>query len=567
MTQPSPDKKIAGALAPLFALRGQQDLGIGDTATLHELIDWAAGNGLGFVQMLPINQTGSDHSPYNLLSSMAIEPLTLSCHPRDLPGLQQDVYLKAAASVQGTFHGPVDYPAVKERKFTLFRQAANTFFSLKKTARHREFQNFVEDEEEWLDPYALHQALMERNGGAEILDRWPEEHRSFESARQWEESLPNDEQATLEESKRFYRYLQWVAHRQWLAARKYAEKRGVFLIGDVPVGVSIYSVDVWTHPHLFDLQRSCGAPPEKVFQADPFTMKWGQNWGFPLYDWFAMSKDNFAWWRQRLRSLREIFAILRVDHALGFFRIYSFPWRPEHNAEFTDLSHEEAMARTGGLLPGFVPHEDDTPEHQEANRLHGETLLGILAEETGREGLIAEDLGEVPPYVRPSLARMGLAGFKVPQWETEPDGLLTPGDAYPRMSITTYATHDHPPLCEIWNQLIDRAHSPETDTHAVNELRALILFCGGNPDTWMNRHFDFEVLRLLLGGLWKSNSWLAAANINDLFGTADRFNVPGTSCAQNWSARLEAPIHSWESTHAPAIAAWNSEVAAARPTR
>jgi len=174
--------------------------------------------------------------------------------------------------------------------------------------------------------------------------------------------------------------------------------------------------------------------------------------------------------------------------------------------------------------------------------------------------------------VRPSLARMGLAGFKIPQWETEPDGLLTPGEAYPPKSITTYATHDHPPLCQIWNDLVERAtpqgagETPEQKT-AARELRALILFCGGNPDAWEQRPFDSHVLQLLLGGLWRSNSWLAAANINDLFGTADRFNVPGTAGSQNWTARLPDPVYVWNSVHAEAIGAWRAGVAAARPSR
>lgn len=563
MNTPHPDHKAAGTLAPLFSLRGSEDLGIGDIGALRELITWAAGKGLSFIQMLPINQTGSDHSPYNLLSSMAIEPLTLSCHPADLPGLDHALYARVAASAIGRLDGPVDYPAVTARKFQLFRSAAAAFFKSKKSAKHREFAAFVESEEDWLEPHALHQALIARHGGSEVGNDWPEEHRCYDKAAQWAESLDEADSASLEEEKNFYRYLQWVARRQWTAASRTAAEQGIFLVGDVPVGVSIYSEDVWTQPHLFDLTRSCGAPPEKVFQSDPFTMQWGQNWGFPLYDWFAMSKDNFLWWRRRLRALREIFQILRVDHALGFFRIYSFPWRPERNAEFTNLSPAEAMERTGGVLPGFVPHEDDTPEHREANRLHGETLLGILAEETGNLGLIAEDLGEVPPYVRPSLARMQLAGFKIPQWECEPDGLLFPGSEYPRISITTYATHDHPPLCEIWNDLIKRAKAVQdnpADSAARRELRALVLFCGGNPDAWENHTFDSQVLGLLLRGLWRSNSWLAAANINDLFGTADRFNVPGTSCAQNWSARLHAPIHSWDAVHAGAIASWVHDV-------
>ena len=113
-------------------------------------------------------------------------------------------------------------------------------------------------------------------------------------------------------------------------------------MGDIPVGVSIYSADVWAEPEIFDKSRSSGAPPEKVFKSDPFTEHWGQNWGFPLYNWQAMSRDNFAWWRRRLRASREVFHLLRVDHALGFFRIWNFPWRPQENERFTFLSPEQA---------------------------------------------------------------------------------------------------------------------------------------------------------------------------------------------------------------------------------
>ncbi len=184
----------------------------------------------------------------------------------------------------------------------------------------------------------------------------------------------------------FHRYVQWIAFSQWQAVRAHCEEIGVSLMGDVPVGVSIYSCDVWSEPQVFDLTRSSGAPPEKVFKADPFTEKWGQNWGFPLYDWFAMSKDNFAWWRRRLRAMTGMFDLVRVDHALGFFRIYSFPVAPEQNAEFLNLTEEQAKERTGGRLPGFEPRDDSTPENRERNRAHGEVIFKIMLDEIPRRG-------------------------------------------------------------------------------------------------------------------------------------------------------------------------------------
>lgn len=552
-----PNCKQAGVLAPLFALKGNDDSGIGTTRTLHELIDWASRQKLGFVQMLPINATGSDHSPYNLVSSMAIDPLTLSYCPGDLPGLDKAQYERVMKEEPVGDGNKVDYAGVQRRVGRLMRAAAESFFSAKKFERERDLLlQFSEEESEWLADYTLYQALRLRRGGTEVLEVWPQEWRQASSARKWLEALPAIDRRAMEEDRRLFAFEQWVADRQWRGVREYAAERGILLVGDVPVGVSIYSVDVWAEPQLFDLTRSCGAPPEKVFQSDPFTMQWGQNWGFPLYDWREMSRDNFWWWRRRLRSLRRYFDILRVDHALGFYRIYSFPWRPERNGEFTGLTNPEARAKTGGLLPGFVPQEDDTPEHRQSNQQHGEVLLGILIEETGPEGLIAEDLGEVPDYVRPSLERLGVAGFKIPQWERTGEGNFIDGGEYPRLAITTYATHDHPPLCEIWGELWQKAGSVDFEeaTAARRELAAFLEFGGAAQEE--PRAYDPEILGVLMAGLFRSNAWLAAASINDLLGTADRFNVPGTSDGQNWSARLCASIADWDKEHRDALKAW-----------
>lgn len=562
-TDPNPEKKLAGVLAPLFAVRGGNDSGIGTTRTLLELIDWAAAHSLEFVQMLPVNETGSDHSPYNLLSSMAIEPTTLSTNPADLPGLSRADYDEILREIPAAASSHVDYSTVARRNAALFQRAADRFFSEKKNASLREeFAAYEEDEAEWIKDYALYMALRLRRGGVEVLSNWPPEWRTPSSAREWLTGLPAGELREFERDRRCFTFVQWVADRQWRKVRAHAAKRGVLLVGDVPVGVSIYSVDVWTQPHLFDLSRSCGAPPEKVFQSDPFTMQWGQNWGFPLYNWHEMSRDNFWWWRRRLRLLGRYFDLLRVDHALGFYRIYSFPWRPERNAEFVGLTPEEAKAKTGGLLPGFVPNEDDTPEHCEANRIHGEVLLGILVEETGPDGLIAEDLGEVPDYVRPSLTSLGVSGFKIPQWERTPEGAFIEGKEYPRRAITTYATHDHPPLCEIWNDLQREAdgNNPIRCEKARSEMLAFLEFGGISPSEAPSflGPYNERILEILMRGLFSSNARLAAASINDLLGTKDRFNVPGTSDGQNWTARLQYAIADWDKHHSGAIAAWRT---------
>lgn len=562
----SSDRKVAGTLAPLFAIRGKKDLGIGDIGVLRDLVKWAAQQGLRFVQMLPINQPGSDHSPYNLISSMALDPLTISCAPEDLAELNGAKVRKVLGKAEKEEAGPVRYEEVTRKKMALLEVAFASFLKYRsKTDRQHEYAVFYGQEKSWLEAYGLHQALRERNGGKEVISEWAEEHRSFAKAKEWKKGLGEEERRELEKREKFFCYVQWIAYGQWRGVREYAESQGVALVGDVPVGVSIYSVDVWAAPELFDLTRSCGAPAEKVFQGDPFTMQWGQNWGFPLYDWREMSKDNFGWWRRRLVALKSIFHLLRVDHALGFYRIYSFPWRPERNGEYIGISREQAAEKSGGMLPGFVPHEDDTEEHRMLNCRHGETLLGILQEETGVHGLIAEDLGEVPPYVRPSLSKMGMPGFKIPQWEGGNDGRLMAGEEYPRLSITTYATHDHPPMCVIWDEIVERTKSGDgyVANGAREELRKLVEFAGGQ--NFEPRPYGVEEQGLLLRGLWKSNSWLAAVNINDLLGTADRFNVPGTICGQNWSARLAAPIHKWKEVYREAISSWKSDLAKIRP--
>lgn len=547
MNEPQPDKRIAGLLAPVTALRGTNDQGVGDVAALTEFAGWAARKGFGLVQVLPVNETGADHSPYNILSSMALEPSTIACDPSWLPEISQDEFdsLCAKHNVAALRDGPVNYKAAKALKWDLLRAAFRVFRSRKVLpVRKRAFAKFETVEADWLEPYALFRALVEWNG-TEVTDNWPEEHRTLEAARDWQASLGKEDSKRLADLLRFYSYVQWVARVQWRTARAACERLGVALMGDIPVGVSLYSADVWAEPGIFDITRSSGAPPERVFKSDPFTEKWGQNWGFPLYNWHAMAGDNFAWWRRRLRAAREVFDFLRVDHALGFFRIYSFPWRPQDNARFTDLTPEQAMEITGGRLPGFVERDDSSEENRDLNRLQGEVLLGVFVAETGPHRLIAEDLGEVAPYVRPVLAAMEIPGFKIPQWERGFDGRIIPGADYPRLSLATFATHDHPPIRQFWEDLFAQTSDPSRRDGAVHAMWEFMDFCGGPTDA-LPCGFTPDIHAAFVKGLFATNSWLAVHQITDLFGLAERFNVPGAVGDQNWTTRIPGTPADWD---------------------
>ncbi len=549
----TPDKKLAGVLAPLFALRGENDLGIGDVGTLREFVDWAADAGFGVVQLLPINETGHDNSPYNAISSAALDPATIEIAavadltPADFAELTAGVDLAALRA------GAVNYPLVKSLKRSLLRRAFETFTRTtwrSHGTRARRFNVFRKTHAAWLDSYALFRVLMEKNAGAERWDTWPAEQQTAAAAGAWLAGQPWTVQRDFEVETRFAKFIQWIAWEQWQAVKQHAEIRGVALMGDVPFGVSYYSADVFGSPELFDPRWSGGAPPEPLFRDDAFTCKWGQNWGVPLYDWDRMRADNFRWWRQRVRLVRDVFHLFRIDHILGFFRIYSFPWRPQRNAEFLPLTHDEAKTVTGGELPRFLPHDDETPENKATNRAQGEEFLRILVEETGEHRLIGEDLGTVPDYVRPSLAALGIPGFRIPIWDTTPAGGLVAAEDYDRLSVATYATHDHESLRAIWEHWMRIIQVAITHPVELGAARDHAWWAARRLAAWAG----FEVPRItpfeevhqpLLAALFRTNSWLAITLVTDLVASTQRFNIPGAVSDSNWSQRLAGTISDW----------------------
>lgn len=548
----TPDRRVGGVLVPVFALRTEQDLGIGDTASLREFTDWAADVGFRLVQILPINETGGDNSPYNAISSMALDPTTLHLRPGTPEELTRADHAAALAAVNTAKlrNGPVRYSLVKPLKADLLRRAFRRFEADhlgRGTARGEAFEQWVGKNGSWLPDYALFRVLMDQNGGTECWDRWPEEVQSAAKARAWMAAQPAEIGQKMAQAQRFHEYVQWIAYGQWEGVKQHAGERGVALMGDIPFGVSYYSADVWSRPEDFRLVWSGGAPPEPYFKDDPFTQKWGQNWGIPLYAWDRMRENDFAWWRQRVNGVREVFHVFRIDHILGFYRIYGFPWRPERNAEFLPLSPEQARAKTGGRLPGFQPRPDDSDEDMEANRREGEEYLRVVLEAAGDTVLVGEDLGTVPPYVRPSLTDLGIAGFKIPIWEPDPvrEGVLLRPETYAPLSLATYGTHDHEPLAALWNAwektLAQQPH-PANWNDVLAERDRLCEFAG-LPGELRPGSFDPNKLAYLLEGLFRTGSSMAVVMITDLLGTADRFNVPGTATESNWSRRLPMTVH------------------------
>jgi 4-alpha-glucanotransferase len=320
----------------------------------------------------------------------------------------------------------------------------------------------------------------------------------------------------------------------------------VALMGDIPFGVSYCSADVFARPDEFVLDWFGGAPPEPYFEDDAFTRKWGQNWGIPLYRWDNMRAKNFEWWRQRVRAIRRIFHLCRIDHIQGFYRIYAFPWGPRKNKEFLPLDEHQMLERTGGRAPHFVPRDDNTAENREANKREGEEYLRVLLEEAGGMRVIGEDLGVVPEYVRPNLRSLGIAGFKIPQWEAH-DGLIIPGQMYERLSVATYATHDHESIRALWNEAFEQPAS-KAGEQAQATLEKIALFAGLNPKI---DEIDFEkdFYPAIMEALFRCESWIGIVMITDLLTRKYRFNVPGTKANLNWTRRMQRSVAQLSSSH------------------
>ena len=400
------------------------------------------------------------------------------------------------------------------------------------------FHSFCETEKSWLADYTLFRVLMENNGDRETWDEWRPEHSDIDAAHRWLDSLGEAERAPFEERRDFHNYVQWIAHRQWREVKAYAEAQGVALMGDIPFWHQLLQ------RRRFRASRSVRArlvgrrATRALFQGRCLYPKMGPELGHP-----ALSLGRDAQPQFRLvaaagprsagnfsplphRSRARVLPHLRFPLAAGAESRIS-PARLGGNARLT-----------GGREPHFAPRDDRSWENCEANQREGEEYLRVVLEESGAARVVGEDLGTVPDYVRPSLRSLGIAGFKIPQWENYPDHRSIPGSAYERVSVATFATHDHKPLRALWEEAFEKSDYSDQARH---DLAKIAEFAGlAPPDGSMNYLKDFYPA--IFEALFRSESWIAIVMITDLLARKDRFNVPGTAANSNWSRRLHTTV-------------------------
>jgi len=481
--------RLAGVTVPLPALRRERDTGIGEIFDLVPLVDWAVAAGQHLIALLPLGELAAgETSPYNALSTFAIDPLHLTIE--EIPELAAVADTSPPAEVAG---GRIDRDRVRAWKQPLLDEAFARFRRLPEgCARRRAFDSFRAENRDWLDDHALFRALYEKHGRV-YWREWPEGLRgrrpgALDAAKKW-----------LADAVEHERYLQFLAQEQWWRVREHARLAGVLLMGDLPFAPSGNSADVWANRRFFDLERSVGAPP------DDFSTT-GQRWGLPMFRWKRMRADDWGWFRRRFRRMTDLYDLYRVDHVVGLFRTYAF--RDERSGRFD-------------------------PAGEGAQRAQGRELLEVALAESGRGSIVAEDLGAIPPFVRESMADLDVPGYKVFRWERDGERFLDPRE-YPECSIATTGTHDTDTLVAWWQSL-----APSERQLAAT----LALGEGAAGITAADAENLCDGLRLeLVDLLYASRSRYVILPIQDLFGWSERINLPATIGPGNWTFRLPVPI-------------------------
>ncbi|HSX25565.1 MAG TPA: 4-alpha-glucanotransferase [Chlamydiales bacterium] len=463
-----------GIYVSLSSLRTKKSCGVGEFLDLIPLIDWCKSLSLDCIQLLPLNDTGDDPSPYNALSSCALDPLYLSL--TDLPDA-------------GPLHSELEiFRPLTEMQ----RVAKNEVRHRKIEWLHRYFERISPNpikNEAWLQTYALFKSLKDEYGGKSWQD-WPISSQT-----------PNPKD--LEKYRRsidFHCFLQSLCFSQLKKVHDYATQRGIFLKGDIPILLSPDSADVWAHRSLFQLDLVAGSPPD-------YYTPLGQKWGFPLFNWEEMRRTHFSWWKQRLQMAEQFYHLYRIDHVVGFFRIWAIP---------ADKKPTEGH---------FVPSDPHLWEGQ------GRELLEMMISASSLLP-IAEDLGTIPTRVRSTLREYGICGTRVIRWERhwEGDRSYIPFHLYDPFSLTTVSTADTEPLLLWWknhpDEAIPLAHLKQwsyqpTLTH--EQQFELLRDAHHTPS-----YFHINLLQEYLS-LFPELTW---PNLED-----ERINVPGTLLPTNWTYR------------------------------
>lgn len=304
--------KGKGVAIPLFSLKSDESSGIGDFLDLKKMVDWAVLTDQDMIQILPINDTNStatwkDSYPYNSISIFALNLVYISIDQFSLKKkLKLKSYRTQAKELNALTH--IDYEKVYALKYLFLRELFLEEGA--KVMQSEAYINFYKDNEDWLFPYIWFCHLRDKYRTADF--------RKWDVYSIYRRDLLERMHTTDDSSKTeidFYAYIQFLAYSQLDESKKYAQDKGVALKGDIPIGINRNSVEAWTEPHLFNMEMQAGAPP------DDFSVN-GQNWGFPTYNWKEMELDNFGWWKRRFEKMADNFDAYRIDHILGFFRIW-----------------------------------------------------------------------------------------------------------------------------------------------------------------------------------------------------------------------------------------------------
>lgn len=484
-----------GIALPLSSLHSENSCGIGEYLDLISLIDWCAEIGLDVIQLLPLNDSGNDPSPYNALSSRALHPVYLSLE--DLPFVQENPSLQARLEQMKELSSShwVDYHAVLSHKTAWLRDYYETYASQVKIS---EFYVSFLSENPWALSYGLFKVLKDQLNQT-TWSTWPKE-------------IADPTPATLDLLEKkyaseisFYLFIQAACFAQMQEVHEYAKSKKILLKGDIPILISPDSVDVWINRHLFTLDFVSGAPPD-VFNEE------GQCWGFPLFCWEEHEKEQYAWWKGRLQVATLFYDLYRIDHVVGFFRIWAIPhMSPSIEGKFIPEKHKE-----------WIPH--------------GKPILEMMLQATDMLP-IAEDLGIVPIEVRHCLEELGICGTKVLRWERnwETDRSFIPFEEYTPVSLACVSTHDSETLALWWRDLPEEARSFAhfMGMHYKSELgtsqRKKILEECHRANSLFHINLLQEYLALFPELVWEVPE-------------QERINIPGELLPTNWTYRFRPSL-------------------------
>ncbi|HEY3594630.1 MAG TPA: 4-alpha-glucanotransferase, partial [Polyangiaceae bacterium] len=408
-------RRRAGVTLPLFSLRRKGGWGIGDISDIAKFASWAHQAGFTVWQMLPVNAVNeSDASPYAAVSAFALDPVYWapeSCEDFTAAG-GRDALSPAARDELAKIDAAalVGWPRARALKMEAIHLAFQHFFKNEwknRSPRARELISFMRENRTWLDDYALFSTLHAQfqkswlDWSPGLRDRTPD--AIAELRRQNGETL-------LEHS-----WIQWQLDEQWKKARRDAAESGVELMGDMPFTVSMDSADVWSDRAIFRTDQRVGTPPQDGDK--------GQDWGLPVYDWVSLGRSDFAWLRSRAARAGALFSLYRIDHVAGFYRTF----------------FRSADGKASGFSPG---------DERSQVRL-GETIMRLMRH-FGE--VVGEDLGNIPTFLRPSLDRMGVPGFRVIRWEKDGTQYRDPS-LWPQLSVSATSTHDTVGIADWWDHM------------------------------------------------------------------------------------------------------------------